>query len=53
MKQLVKFIRIIFKKQKTYSTLFSEAMAEGFRDTLKEMGYSFADNDDRNSQSKK
>jgi hypothetical protein len=53
MKQLVKFIRIIFKKQKTYSTLFSEAMSEGIRDTLKEMGYGFSDNADSNSQSKK
>lgn len=53
MKQLVKFIRIIFKGQKTYSTLFSEAVAEGIRDTLKEMGYSIADDDDRNSRSKK
>lgn len=51
--QLVKFIKIIFKKQKTYSALFSEAMAEGIRDTLKEMGYGLIDNNDRNSQSKK
>lgn len=52
--QLVKFIKIIFKKQKTYSALFSEAMAEGIRDTLKEMGYGLVNNDDdRNLQSKK
>ena len=41
MKQLFSFIGSIFKKKKTYSSLISDAIAEGMRDTLKEMGYGF------------
>lgn len=41
------FIRCLFKKKRKYSTLFSEAVAEGFRETLKEMGYQFPGNDDK------
>jgi|GEM_PF-3029639 hypothetical protein len=32
-----------FKKRKTFSSLFSEAIAEGMRDTFKEMGYDLKD----------
>jgi hypothetical protein len=45
MKQLLSIIGGLFKKNKTYSSLFSEAVAEGIRETLKEMGYHFSKND--------
>jgi hypothetical protein len=35
------FIIRPFKKRKTFKTLFSEAVAEGIRDTMLEMGYRF------------
>ena len=35
------FIVHRFKKRKTFKTLFSEAVAEGIRDTMVEMGYRF------------
>ena len=37
------FIAHRFKKRKTFKTLFSEAVAEGIRDTMLEMGYRFED----------
>jgi len=43
MKRIMLFIVHSFKKRKTFKTLFSEAMAEGIRDTMLEMGYRFRD----------
>ena len=40
MKKLILIIAHPFRKRKnTFTILFSEAMAEGIRDTMKEMGY--------------
>lgn len=44
MKQIAEFIRKFFKKPKALSSLYSEAVAEGIRDTMKEMGYHFENN---------
>ena len=44
MKQVVVFIRKFIKKSKTFSSLYPEAVAEGIRDTMKEMGYHFENN---------
>jgi hypothetical protein len=44
MKQVMTFIRKFIKKPKTFSSLYSEAVAEGIRDTMKEMGYHFENN---------
>ena len=42
MKRLILIIAHPFRKRKnTFTILFSEAMAEGIRDTMKEMGYFF------------
>jgi len=41
MKQLMEFIRSPFKKRKSLSSVMSEAVAEGIRDTMIEMGYRF------------
>ena len=41
MKRMILFISRSLKKRKTFKTLFSEAMAEGIRDTMLEMGYRF------------
>jgi len=42
MKKLILIIAHLFRKRKnSFTILFSEAMAEGIRDTMKEMGYSF------------
>jgi len=43
MKRIILFIIRPFKKRKTFKTLFSEAVAEGIRDTMLEMGYHFKD----------
>jgi hypothetical protein len=43
MKRIILFIVHSFKKRKTFKTLFSEAMSEGIRDTMLEMGYRFKD----------
>ena len=43
MKRIILFIIRPFKKRKTFKTLFSEAVAEGIRDTMLEMGYRFED----------
>ena len=43
MKRIILFIVHRFKKRKTFKTLFSEAVAEGIRDTMLEMGYRFDD----------
>ncbi len=43
--KIIKFIRNLFKRQKTYSTLFSEALAEAIKETFEEMGYHFKDDD--------
>jgi hypothetical protein len=40
---MILFIARSFKKRKTFKTLFSEAVAEGIRDTMLEMGYRFED----------
>ena len=40
---MILFIVNRFKKRKTFKTLFSEAVAEGIRDTMLEMGYRFED----------
>ncbi|HEU5167062.1 MAG TPA: hypothetical protein VFU29_16040 [Chitinophagaceae bacterium] len=42
MKKLILIIAHPFRQRKnTFTILFSEAMAEGIRDTMKEMGYFF------------
>ena len=41
--KLITFILNFFSKRATYSTLFSEALAEGIKDVMKEMGYHFED----------
>jgi len=43
MKSIILFIVHRFKRRKTFKTLFSEAVAEGIRDTMLEMGYRFED----------
>ena len=43
MKRIMLFIVHSFKKRKTFKTLFSEAISEGIRDTMLEMGYRFED----------
>ena len=43
MKRIILFIIRPFKKRKTFKTLFSEAVSEGIRDTMLEMGYRFED----------
>jgi hypothetical protein len=43
MKSIIILIAHSFKKRKTFKTLFSEAVAEGIRDTMLEMGYRFKD----------
>ena len=53
MKQIIKFFRRSFAKQKAFSVLFSEALSEGIRETYKEMGYRFDNNDDQMTSSKK
>lgn len=40
---MILFIVHRFKKRKPFKTLFSEAMPEGIRDTMLEMGYRFED----------
>jgi len=41
MKRMILFIAHSFKKRKTLKKLLSEAVAEGIRDTMLEMGYHF------------
>lgn len=42
MKKVLLIIAYPFRKRKnTFTNLFSEAVAEGIRDTMKEMGYSY------------
>ena len=41
MKRMILFIVHSFKKRRKFKTLFSEAVAEGIRDTMLEMGYRF------------
>ena len=53
MKQVAAFIRTLFKKRKNFSSVISEAMAEGIRDTLKEMGYKEDNNSRREKGNKK
>jgi len=53
MKPAITFIRSLFKKRKSLSSVISEAMSEGIRDTLKEMGYRFDDNDKQKQKFKK
>jgi hypothetical protein len=53
MKQIIRFLGRRFAKQKTFSVLFSEALSEGIRETHKEMGYRFDDNNDKATSSKK
>ena len=43
--KLITFIRNLFSIQKTYSTLFSEALAEGIKEMSEEMGYHFKNQD--------
>jgi hypothetical protein len=43
MKRMILFIARRFQKRKTFKTLFSEAVSEGIRDTMLEMGYRFED----------
>jgi hypothetical protein len=37
---VVLFVTHFFKREKTYSFLFSTAISEGIKDMFKEMGYS-------------
>jgi len=53
MKQIIKFLGRCFAKQKAFSVLFSEALSEGIRETYKEMGYRFDNNDDQETSRKK
>ena len=43
MKRIILLIVHRFKKRKPFKTLFSEAVSEGIRDTMVEMGYRFED----------
>ena len=43
MKRMSRLIAYFFKKRKTFKTLFSEAVSEGIRDAMLEMGYRFED----------
>ena len=43
--KLITFIRDLLSIRKTYSTLFSEALAEGIKEMSVEMGYHFKDQD--------
>jgi len=43
--KLITFIRNLLSIRKTYSTLFSEALAEGIKEMSVEMGYHFKDQD--------
>lgn len=43
--KLIAFILHLFSKQKTLSALFSEAFAEGIKETIEEMGYHTSDED--------
>jgi hypothetical protein len=43
MKKAITITGKAFKRRKTFSSLFSEALAEGIRDTFKEMGYDLKD----------
>lgn len=43
--KLITFILHLFSKQKTYSALFSEALAEGIKETIEEAGYHSNDED--------
>jgi hypothetical protein len=38
-KQLMEFVARLFKKRKSRSSLFAEAIDEGIKDTFREMGY--------------
>jgi len=49
MKKIIKFFSRHFAKQKTFSSLFSEAVSEGIQETYKEMGYRFDINEDLGS----
>ena len=42
---LITFIRNLFSIRKTYSTLFSEALAEGIKEMSEEMSYHPKDHD--------
>jgi hypothetical protein len=53
MKKIIKIFGHFFLKQKTFSSLFSEAVLEGIRETYKEMGYRFDVNEDEETSSKK
>lgn len=52
MKRLTGFITRLFLNRKSRTSFFSEAIAEGFRETMREMGYGPSGNEDRNKQSK-
>jgi len=43
--KLITFILNLFSIRKTYSTLFSEALAEAVKEMSEEMGYHFKDED--------
>ena len=43
MKRVILLIVYRFKKRKTFKKLFSDAVSEGIRDTMLEMGYRFED----------
>jgi hypothetical protein len=46
--RLITFILKLFCKQKTYAALFSEALAEGIKETMEEMGYQSKDEVSKN-----
>jgi len=52
MKKIIKFFSRHFAKQKTFSSLFSEAVSEGIQETYKEMGYRFDINEDQETSVK-
>jgi hypothetical protein len=50
MKKMNSFIRGLLRNNKPYSSLFSEALAEGFLETLREMGYRIERNDEKENK---
>jgi len=53
MKKIIKFFGRQSAKQKTFSSIFSDAVSEGIRETYEEMGYRFDARDHQEHQEKK
>jgi|KBSMisStaDraftv2_1062788.scaffolds.fasta_scaffold2546036_1 hypothetical protein len=50
MKKMTLFITGLLRNNKPYSSLISEAISEGFRETLREMGYRVERNDEKENK---